>query len=146
MKRLEQLDLSRNNLDGLLPACFGNLSSLQLLDVSYNELTGSIASGPLTSLKFLKYLSLSSNQFQVPVSFKSFMNHSDLQFISCDNNKLIKEPTFQNFIPKFQLKFFSLSNCKSKALNASIPDFLYNQYDLRVLDLSLNSFPGMFPS
>jgi hypothetical protein len=37
MKNLKQLDLSENDLGGSLPDCLGNLSSLQLLDVSENQ-------------------------------------------------------------------------------------------------------------
>jgi Leucine-rich repeat (LRR) protein len=55
--------------------------------------------------------------------------------------------SFHDFIPKFQLVFFRLSNSPtSEAVNIEIPNFLYSQYDLRVLDLSHNNITGMFPS
>ncbi|XP_061972286.1 receptor-like protein 13 isoform X3 [Populus nigra] len=147
LKNLEQLFLYENNLEGLLPDCFKNLSSLQLLDVSRNQFTGNIASSPLTNLLSLEFISLSNNHFQVPISMKPFMNHSRLRFFSGDNNRLVKEPmSFHDLIPKFQLVFFSLSKSSSEALNVETPSFLYNQHDLRVLDLSQNSFIGMFPS
>ncbi|XP_011039082.1 PREDICTED: receptor-like protein 12 [Populus euphratica] len=77
----------------------------------------------------------------------SFMNHSKLKLFICDHNTLIGDKAgFQNFIPKFLLMLFSLSYSTSKALNADVPNFLYNQYDLRNLDLSNNNFSGMFPS
>nr|XP_034932399.1 receptor-like protein 1 [Populus alba] len=77
---------------------------------------------------------------------KPFMNHSSLKFFFSKNNKLVTEPAaFDNLIPKFQLVFFSLSKT-TEALNVEIPDFLYNQYDLRVLDLSHNNITGLFPS
>ncbi|XP_061980429.1 cuscuta receptor 1-like isoform X2 [Populus nigra] len=146
LKNMKQLDLSGNNLGGSLPDCLGNLSSLQLLDVSENQFTGNIASGPLTNIISLKFLSLSNNLFEVPTSMKPFMNHSSLKFFSCENNKLVTElATFDNLIPKFQLVFFQLSK-PSEALNVEIPDFLYNQYHLRFLDLSHNNITGMFPS
>ena len=117
LKNLKQLDLSGNNLGGSLPDCLGNLSSLQLLDVSDNQFTGNIAFGPLTNLISLKFISLSNNLFEVPTSMKPFMNHSSLKFFSCKNNKLVTElATFDNLIPKFQLVFFRLSKT-SEALN-----------------------------
>eukprot|EP00258_Populus_trichocarpa_P037410 XP_024453429.1 receptor-like protein 13 isoform X3 [Populus trichocarpa] len=147
LKNLKQLHLSRNNLGGSLPDCLGNMSSLQLLDVSENQFTGNIAFGPLTNLISLEFLSLSNNLFEVPISIKPFMNHSSLKFFSSENNKLVTEPAaFDNLIPKFQLVFFRLSSSPtSEALNV-IPDFLYYQLDLRALDLSHNNITGMFPS
>ncbi|KAI5560272.1 hypothetical protein BDE02_16G036600 [Populus trichocarpa] len=147
LKNLKQLDLSRNNLGGSLPDCLGNLSTLQLLDVSDNQFTGNIASGPLTNLISLEFLSLSNNLFEVPISMKPFLNHSSLKFFSSENNRLVTEPAaFDNLIPKFQLVLFRLSSSPtSEALNV-IPDFLYYQLDLKALDLSHNNFTGMFPS
>ncbi|KAI5593698.1 hypothetical protein BDE02_03G029600 [Populus trichocarpa] len=146
LKNLKQLDLSGNNLEGSLPDCLGNLSSLQLLDVSENQFTGNIISGPLTNLVSLEFLSLSNNLFEVPTSMKPFMNHSSLKFFFSENNRLVTEPAaFDNLIPKFQLVFFSLSKT-SETPNVDIPNFLYNQYHLRFLDLSHNNITGMFPS
>uniref|UniRef100_A0A2K2B0P1 FHA domain-containing protein n=1 Tax=Populus trichocarpa TaxID=3694 RepID=A0A2K2B0P1_POPTR len=148
LKNLKQLDLARNNFGGALPDCLGNLSSLQLLDVSDNQFTGNIAFGPLTKLISLEFLSLSNNLFEVPISMKPFMNHSSLKFFSSENNRLVTESAaFDNLIPKFQLVFFRLSSSPtSEALNVEILDFLYYQYDLRTLDLSHNNIFGMFPS
>ncbi|KAJ6775577.1 LEUCINE-RICH REPEAT RECEPTOR PROTEIN KINASE MSL1-LIKE [Salix purpurea] len=39
-----------------------------------------------------------------------------------------------------------MSNSSSEDLNVETPNFLHNQHDLRVLDLSQNNFIGMFPS
>jgi len=148
LKNLKQLDLARNNFGGSLPDCLGNLSSLQLLDVSDNQFTRNIAFGPLTNLISLQFLSLSNNLFDVPISMKPFLNHSSLKFFSSENNRLVKEPAaFHNLIPKFQLVFFHLSSSPtSKALNVNIPNFLYYQYNLRALGLSHNNITGMFPS
>ncbi|KAG5244644.1 LRR receptor serine/threonine-protein kinase [Salix suchowensis] len=147
LKNVEQLDLSGNKLEGSLPDCLGNLSSLQLLDVSRNRFTGNIATGPLKNLISLEFLSLSNNHFELPLSFKSFSNHSKLKFFICDNCTLVEDRGgFRNFIPKFQLMVFSFSDSTSKAINSDVPNFLYNQYDLRSLDLSSSNFSGMFPS
>jgi len=147
LKNLKQLDLARNNFGGSLPDCLGNLSSLQLLDVSENQFTGNFTSGPLTNLISLEFLLLSNNLFEVPTSMKPFLNHSSLKFFSSENNRLVTEPVaFDNLIPKFQLVFFRLSSSPtSEALNV-IPNFLYYQLDLRALDLSHNNIIGMFPS
>jgi Leucine-rich repeat (LRR) protein len=147
LKNLEQLYLSGNNLKGVLPPCFGNLSSLQILDLSDNQLEGNIAFSHLSHLTQLEYLKVSNNYFQVPISFGSFMNLSNLKFIACDNNELIAAPSFQPSAPKLQLLFFSASNCTPKPLEAGFTNFLHSQYDLLFVDLSHNKFVGEpFPS
>nr|GME07487.1 LRR receptor-like serine/threonine-protein kinase GSO1 [Ipomoea batatas] len=45
MKLLESIDLSRNQLSGTIPSSFSDLSSLAVLDLSYNNLSGKIPSG-----------------------------------------------------------------------------------------------------
>ncbi|KAH9699461.1 putative leucine-rich repeat receptor-like protein kinase [Citrus sinensis] len=42
MQSLEKLNLSHNNLSGFIPSCFEELHGLSYIDISYNELHGSI--------------------------------------------------------------------------------------------------------
>ncbi|XP_059655898.1 cuscuta receptor 1-like isoform X2 [Cornus florida] len=135
---LEELDLSGNELNGILPWCMRNLTSLRFLELSYNHFTGSIAASPLTSLTSLQYLSISHNDFVIPISFFAFYNHSKLKLISGDHNRLSDHPI--SIIPRFQLKVFSLSNCNAnQLLSEGLFHFLYHQHDLIVVDLSHNN-------
>jgi hypothetical protein len=80
---------------------------------------------------------------------KPFMNHSSLKFFSSENDRLVTKPmSFHDLIPKFQLVFFRFYTYSTtlEAVNVEIPNFLYHQYDLRVLDISYNNITGMFPS
>uniref|UniRef100_A0A6N2LJW0 Leucine-rich repeat-containing N-terminal plant-type domain-containing protein n=1 Tax=Salix viminalis TaxID=40686 RepID=A0A6N2LJW0_SALVM len=143
LKNLEELNLDRNNLKGVLPPCLGNISSLRYLDLSDNQFEGNIAFSHLSHLSQLEYLSISNNYFQVPISFGLFMNLSNLKHIECDNNELVPASSFQPLAPKFQLSFFSAS----KLLNVGFPSFLRSQHDLDFVDLSHNKFIGEpFPS
>ncbi|XP_052876309.1 receptor-like protein 15 [Gossypium arboreum] len=139
------LDISENALEGELPSCLANLSSLYHLDISGNQFIGNGASIALANLTLLRFVSLSRNLFEVPYFFMSFANHSHLKILSSNQNKLVKEPTIPTWVPKFQIRVFHLSNCTTKELHNEVPNFLYYQYDLRVIDLSYNNFGGKAP-
>ncbi|TYH51497.1 hypothetical protein ES332_D10G279400v1 [Gossypium tomentosum] len=142
LRKLEVLVLSENALEGELPSCLANLSSLYHLDISNNQFIGNGASIALANLTLLRFVSLAQNLFEVPSFFMSFANHSHLKVLSSDQNKLVKESTIQTWVPKFQIKVFHLSNCTTEELHNEVPKFLYYQYDLRVIDLSYNNFGG----
>ncbi|MBA0780796.1 hypothetical protein Gotri_004854 [Gossypium trilobum] len=145
LRKLEVLVLSENALEGELPSCLANLSSLYHLDISNNQFIGNGASIALANLTLLRFVSLSQNLFEVPSFFMSFANHSHLKVLSSDQNKIVKESTIQTWVPKFQIKVFRLSNCTTKELHNEVPKFLHYQYDLRVIDLSYNKFGGKLP-
>jgi hypothetical protein len=92
------LDLSHNNLSGMLPQCLSNLSkllsvlnlqnnnfhgtlpttymegcSLKLMDVSYNQLEGQVPRS-LSNCKMLEILLLGNNRFMIffPLGWESF--------------------------------------------------------------------------
>ncbi|GLT28976.1 hypothetical protein SLA2020_038720 [Shorea laevis] len=147
LKNLEEMDLFGNDLVGILPSCLANLTSLQLLDISQNLLTGNVASSPLTDLIFLRYLSISNNKFQVPDSFESFENHSNLKVFLSDFNQLVpKHDHVQTRVPKFQPEVFSLSNSRANEEFTKPPSILYYLYDLRYVDLSFYKFKETLPS
>ncbi|KAL2489554.1 receptor like protein 14 [Forsythia ovata] len=138
----EELDLSYNEFVGILPSCLGNMTSLRLIELSENNLSGNIVLSPLFKITSVEYLSLSNNNFQVPNSFESiFFNHSNIRFIFLDNNKVITKTETRNWVPNFQLEVLSLSNC-----HLTLPNFLHYQTDLRLLDLSNNNIGGNFPN
>ncbi|GKV27245.1 hypothetical protein SLEP1_g36438 [Rubroshorea leprosula] len=140
------MDLSGNEFVGILPSCLSNLTSLRLLDISQNLFTGNVASSPLINLILLRYLSISTNKFQVPDSFKSFANHSNLKVFLGDFNQLVPEHDHvQTRVPKFQPRVLSLSNCRANKELTKPPSLLYYLYDLRYVDLSFDQFMGALP-
>ncbi|CAI9760106.1 unnamed protein product [Fraxinus pennsylvanica] len=143
LKNLQELNLSWNEYEGILPTCVANMTSLRLIELSHNKLTGNIASSPLSKLTSLEYLSISSNNFTVPISFKAFFNHSNLKFIFLENNEIINENELGNWVPKFQLEVFSMSNSRGLP---TLPNFFYYQSNLRILYLPKNNIQGNFPT
>ncbi|KAH1047212.1 hypothetical protein J1N35_037996 [Gossypium stocksii] len=96
----------------------------------------------------LQFLSLSVNQFHVPLSFKTFANHSNLKVLLARGNKFAAETaTSQTWSPNFQLKVFDMSDCEiDEDGKLQLPNFLYYQHDLRYIDLSHCSYGGIgFP-
>ncbi|KAG4165464.1 hypothetical protein ERO13_A13G082966v2 [Gossypium hirsutum] len=61
---LKFLDVSKNQIEGVVPQSFRDLKSLVLLDLSGNKLRGLVPKG-LNQLKNLKHLSLGSNNLSV---------------------------------------------------------------------------------
>ncbi|GMI81186.1 receptor like protein 9 [Hibiscus trionum] len=141
LTNLRTLDLSYNQLKGNLSECISNFTSLERLDLSSNHFSGDVS--VFESLTSLKVLTLSNNYFQIPSSLGPFFNLSELKVFSADNNTIYVESEMQSLVPTFQLKKISLSCCGD---GGQIPQFLYHQHDLRVVDLSNINLKGDFPN
>ncbi|XP_057996054.1 cuscuta receptor 1 [Hevea brasiliensis] len=142
---LQMLDISYNDFSGSLPLSLVNLTSLQWLDLSSNHFIGNISSSPLRGLKNLEHLSLSNNLFQIPISLSSFFNHSKLKNLDAWGNKIYAEfePNHHNLNPMFQLEMLILSG---RVYCGAFPKFLYHQYNLQLVDLSHIQIKEGFPS
>ncbi|KAH9753624.1 Receptor-like protein 13 [Citrus sinensis] len=143
---LQELYIDNNDLRGSLPWCLANMTSLRILDVSSNQLTGSISSSPLVHLTSIEELMLSNNHFQIPISLEPFFNHSRLKFFYAENNQINAEITQSHSLipPKFQLSRLSLSSGYEDGV--TFPKFLYHQHDLEYVDLSHIKMNGEFPT
>ncbi|KAF2314544.1 hypothetical protein GH714_027474 [Hevea brasiliensis] len=85
------LCLRQNNFEGPIPESFGNLISLEALDLANNNLSGTIPKS-LERLKYLTYLNLSFKKLQVPTE-GVFVNFSSQTFSG--NDELCGSPLLQ---------------------------------------------------
>jgi hypothetical protein len=86
LSKLQGIDLSNNQLSGPIPIRLGNLRKLQYLSLSNNQLSGSIPP-ELGNLSYVLFLHLNKNQLcgDIPLSL---MNLSNLWEMHLENNAL----------------------------------------------------------
>ncbi|XP_004296198.1 PREDICTED: probable leucine-rich repeat receptor-like protein kinase At1g35710 [Fragaria vesca subsp. vesca] len=114
---LRELYLRRNKLNGTIPESIGNMSKLETIGVSHNDLEGVITEAHFSKLSKLGFLYLSSN-------FLVLDFHSE-------------------WIPPFQLESLVLNSCKMGPL---FPKWLQTQKNLRQLSLSDVGISDTIPS
>ncbi|KAH9753738.1 Receptor-like protein 13 [Citrus sinensis] len=143
---LQELYIDNNDLRGSLPWCLANMTSLRILDVSSNQLTGSISSSPLVHLTSIEELRLSDNHFRIPISLEPLFNHSRLKIFYAYNNEINAEITESHSLtaPNFQLQSLSLTSGYGDGV--TFPKFLYHQHDLEDVRLSNIKMNGEFPN
>ncbi|XP_048127807.1 LRR receptor-like serine/threonine-protein kinase ERL2 [Rhodamnia argentea] len=130
--QLKFLRLRDNMFIGKIPSSLGNLVQLATLDLSTNQLAGEIPSS-IGSLVHLHYIDLGYNQLmgEIPPSFQNLL---ELRFLILGNNQLSANITHQ-------YSTLGLGSCN---LNG-FPEFLRDQDELLVLDLSYNDISGQVP-
>ncbi|KAG9441511.1 hypothetical protein H6P81_017365 [Aristolochia fimbriata] len=134
LEYLEELDLSWSALEGMVPPCLGNLTSLKSLDLSNNRLQGSVLS-TLGNLHLLRSLRISNNQFvgNFPTSLCSSRS---LSTVDLSNN------FFQGIIPGCISNFSRLTELylNNNQFQGPFATTLCNLQYLQTLDLSSNLF------
>ncbi|KAL6199940.1 hypothetical protein ACLB2K_029722 [Fragaria x ananassa] len=168
LPNLAELYLSDNNLSGSIPPSLCNMSSLtvlilrsnhlsgdfsrawsmwpyiQAVDVSYNDLTGNITSS-MGVPSSLWVLNLSNNNFTGQIPSSLFQNCTNLWSIDLAGNK------FTGGVPlPLQTRSPVSSNLRriqlrSNSLSGHIPNRLCSLQSLHVIDLSRNNFSGTIP-
>ncbi|XP_062081174.1 receptor like protein 22-like [Humulus lupulus] len=137
---LEVLDLSNNNLSGNIPPCLGN-SSLSVLDLHKNKLHGIIPSHfPKESI--LQVLNLNENQLEGCLP-KSLLNCKELEFLDIGNNKINGSfPWWLESLPNLQVLILRSNRFQGPIGNPKVRHPFHN---LRIMDLSGNEFTGHLP-
>ncbi|KAK4413244.1 Receptor-like protein EIX2 [Sesamum alatum] len=139
---LEYLDLSGNRLEGGIPESFSNLSSLYFLDLSQNQLTGLMPRSSFGQLPRLEILDVSYNLLQGTVSESFFLNLRSLKVLDLSFNSLAFTLTTVDWVPPFQLDVLKLASCY---LGPHFPRWLQTQSNISQLDLSSTGVSGQVP-
>ncbi|KAE9452957.1 hypothetical protein C3L33_15131, partial [Rhododendron williamsianum] len=140
---LRMLDLSNNNLNGTIPPCLASSSEdLLMLNLSGNSFQGSIPSTFTMNCQLLM-IDLGQNQLQGPVP-RSLANCAMLECLVLQNNQI--EDTFPSWLgalPKLELLILG-----SNKFHGNIGDPKNNSMfpKLRIIDLSCNGFSGNLPT
>ena len=121
MNKLNQLDLSHNNIKEIPEGAFNHFKNLAILDLNNNELE--IISNQITSKIKLRILELNFNKIkEIPEDIK---NLNDLGIFKINNNEINVLP---ETIPFNQLNYLGLINTNIKNLDL-------NKYDLARLQM-----------
>ncbi|XP_042973194.1 receptor-like protein 6 [Carya illinoinensis] len=136
------LDLAKNNLSGSLPRCMQNFgASLLVIDLERNKFRGSIPQTWIQGTE-LRIINFRQNRFQGQLP-RSLVKCMRLEVADFSNNKLHDLfPSWLENLPN--LKVLNLrSNNFHGQIGASKAGYKFP--NLRVIDLSLNGFSGKLP-
>ncbi|KAB5514766.1 hypothetical protein DKX38_028672 [Salix brachista] len=146
---LEFLMMSDNGFDGSIPSSLGSMSSLQLLDLSNNVLTGITHSnnslqgqipGWIGNMSSLEFLDLSANNFSGPLPLR-FGASSKLRHVYLSRNKL-QGPIAMEFLDSSRIVALDLSY---NDFTGRIPEWIERLSNMNFLLLSHNNLEGEIP-
>ncbi|GJW92103.1 leucine-rich repeat-containing protein [Tanacetum coccineum] len=144
MSDLRYLDMSNNRFGGLIPRCFGNITSyLSMIDMGNNSFQGTIPN-TYDNCGSLEGLSLNGNQLRGEVP-SSLSKCSDLSVLDLGNNYLNGTfPSWLEGLPNLQALVLKSNNFHGHIQPSATVESLFPS--LRVLDLSHNGFVGQLPT
>ncbi|GLT55697.1 hypothetical protein SLA2020_287930 [Shorea laevis] len=166
LSKLEFINLRDNALSGTLPVTLFEIPSLQSLVLSQNQFAGELhetpelASSTLQSLELdgnmlngslpmfifgvqsLQVLILSSNNFSGPLNLNAILNLRNLSTLNLSFNSLSINATISDPASFPHIHTLKLASCKLKRF----PNFLEEQSELSILDLSANQIDGEIPN
>ncbi|KAM0856590.1 hypothetical protein ACQ4PT_048992 [Festuca glaucescens] len=143
LSRLQHLDLSHNSLSGGLPLELVSSSSITILDVSFNQLNGTLDELPSsTPARPLQVLNISSNLLTGPFPSTTWKAMENLVALNTSNNSFTGQIPTQlcNTSPSVTV----LDLCFNK-FSGSIPPGLGNCSRLRELRAGYNNLSGTLP-
>ena len=141
---LQVLDLSNNQLIGEIPHCLGNFScSLSVLNMRGNKIQGNLLDTFIKGSN-LKTLDFSRNQIHGKIP-RSLVNCRMLEVLNLENNNVIDTfPFWLESLPKLQILILRANGFYGPIWGHDHTGFGFSK--LRVIDLSYNNFSSKIPS
>ncbi|KAL3748705.1 hypothetical protein ACJRO7_009874 [Eucalyptus globulus] len=137
------LDLSKNKLSGVIPPCLSNLSdSLRVLSLNSNDLYGRFPQ-LRNKIYWLTMIDVSDNQLQGLLP-RGLANCSYLEFLNIGNNQIVDTfPSWMDSLPYLKVLILHSNRFHGAIGEPEAHDKFPN---LRIVDLSMNNFSGRLPS
>jgi Leucine-rich repeat (LRR) protein len=134
-----EINLFRNNLQGILPESLGKLKQLRVLNLAFNSLTGELPSS-LAEMSKLEVIKIEMNRFKGSLP-ESLGELEELRELTAFNN------FFTGSIPESvgQLTELKVLNLSSNNLRGAIPESLGKLSKLESLGLFENTLEGSIP-
>ncbi|XP_044510660.1 receptor-like protein 34 [Mangifera indica] len=129
---------SNNDLTGVIPPSFCNMSEVESLDLSYNGLSGNIPECLVKSNAQFEFLNLAMNNFHGSIKSLTFPNQCGVTALMLNDNQL-EGPLPSSLVNCQGLDILDVGNNR---INDSFPNWLVNFQYLEVLILRFNQFHG----
>uniref|UniRef100_A0A7N2LAZ2 non-specific serine/threonine protein kinase n=1 Tax=Quercus lobata TaxID=97700 RepID=A0A7N2LAZ2_QUELO len=128
---------SENNFTGSIPPMICKVHTLEVLDVSNNQLTGQIPQCLLNLSNYLVVLAMRNNYFQGNLS-ETFINGCSLRTLDLNHNQI------EGKIPRSLVKcqMLEVLNLGNNKFNDAFPFWLESLPELKILVLRANGFYG----
>ncbi|GKV31130.1 hypothetical protein SLEP1_g39865 [Rubroshorea leprosula] len=140
LSKLEFIDLSANQLSGNIPESIGQLSNLEHLYFHSNKLNG-VLPDSISKLSNLKLLSVARNSLEGAISEAHFANLFKLISLDIGSNNLSCEMK-SNWRPPPYLAYIYMASCK---FGTGFPKWLQLLKRIKIVDLSNASISGPLP-
>lgn len=140
LQELESFNVNNNNIGGSIPESIGNLSKLEIFSVEWNKLGGTIPES-IERLKNLHYFRITKNNIEGSIP-ESIGQLTELVWFMAAFNKL--SGTIPECFGKLSnLEWFTVA---SNNLNGAIPESFGHLTNLKVFEIGYNNIEGLIPA